>query len=322
MVPDNSSVTVRYNGRYFELKGEDVIEILIPALKYLRDGISVDEIGSIIKVDDMTRLVKVFESLQNRGWIQSVSKDEKGFGEFIRNYSTIGISQENINDALSGKSITVLDMSDSCDAFKEMESRLDNVISVDIVDVYNDNDADIENVVLKSDFVVISIGESDTFNLKRLNNILYKNKKPFILYESSGFIADIGPMVVPPYTACLECYIDRRNSNLDFYEQHITVEKFLDESNYTKSGYAYSVDPLTKNIGISILFEQIVQYFLKDITWNFPKCIEAIIEIDMYNITFAYSDYLKKPKCKICGVSPKESVPNKFWVKPLKYQGQ
>ncbi|HEL2403896.1 TPA: hypothetical protein T7N20_000502 [Streptococcus suis] len=319
MVPDGQSIIVRFNDRYFNLNGEDVEKVLLPILPLLNIGASHSELVQSVDLEFRSKLSSVLEQLTSKGWIESKSAVSDTFTD-LKNYSSTGLNVERVLEVFKYKKVGIINLDGRLPVITyDVPLLIANKIEVE--QIQSDTDfSGIFEFIDNNDFIVLIETETNDFFEKRINSLCYSLQKPFILFKTSGFIAEVGPMCIPPYTACLECYRTRKYNNLTHYSEHIKVEKFLDTNLKGQIQRAYSVDSTTFRIGFNILVGQILQFFLKEDTWNFPKTIEGIIEVDGYNVNFNYDSLLKSPICEVCGQSSKLKVTNKFWTKTYEYQ--
>lgn len=319
IVPDGQSVIVRFNDRYFNLNGEDVENILLPILPLLNTGASYSELSQSVDLEFRSKLSSILEQLISKGWIDNKSVVNDTFND-LQNYFSTGLKTERILEIFKDKKVGIINLD------RRLPVIIDDIpfLTVNMIEVeqfQNEmNFPDVLEIIANNDFIVLIETETNDFFEKRINSLCFKCQKPVILLKTSGFIAEIGPMCIPPYTACLECYRTRKYNNLTHYSEHIKVEKFLETNLKGAIQRAYSVDSTTFRIGFNIMVGQILQFFLKEDTWNFPKTIEGIIEVDGYNVNFNYDSLIKSPICEVCGQSSDLKVTNKFWTKTYKYQ--
>lgn len=321
MVVSDNMIIVRVNDRYFNLNGEDVKEILIPILEELKKGVNYDTLVKDAAPEKIDRINKILHQLINRGWLVDDFLEEEKFN-FYTNYSTVGLELENIKEILKNKTVGLINL----DCRVPKDSNLDSLVGVKelILENIKLDFGTIENKIRDFtkdlDLIILIETESNDYFEKIVNRICFENKQPLLLVKVFGFIAEIGPLVIPPYTSCIECYRTRKYNNLTHYQEHQIVEEYLENNEPTKIHKAYSVDPFVCDMAVSFMGNQIIQYFLSDETWNFPKVIESVIEIDSFNTIFTVDKLLKLPNCNICGKTYENQTTNKFWTKTYKYQ--
>lgn len=320
MVIEDEKIIVRFNGRFFKLEGEDVTDILIPILDYLKTGTTIKELYQMTPGDNHTRLEDIIGVLIERGWVKKHSIPvEKN--SLLRTYASIGIKIEKIKELLDRKKIGVVSLFSSEELFNQF--NYENMFDIEMITIMKEIKAEgIKEFIGSKDFIIVYEQEENIKFENIINSIAYELKKPYIFLSCSGFICEIGPMVIPPYTACRNCYRVRKRNNLNHFEENKIIENYLEKSNTLIQAKAYSTDPFAEYMAVCTVFNQIIQYFVKDSTWNFPKLIENVLEIDTFNCTFSINSLLKMPKCEVCGSSPYKVVPTKFWVKPIDYQGK
>jgi len=343
---DEDEITIKTASRLFKLKGNDIKNILIPNIENFELGVDFFTIKKCSLEASEEEIHNALGQLTARGWLTNIDTPVsiKSFSDSEKeSYESIGVDYRKIQAILDNKTVGVISLMNHTESLVEymLGSNIKNInllLPNDIAEnvssyfyqknnfenlnlcSFNDlNQEILENQIKNCDFLIILETIENKYIEKQVNKLCLKHKKPFIRAIIQNFKSEIGPLVIPNMTACLECYNTRIYSNLNHYLEN----KAIDQKIMSK-GYVYQIsNEVTMSsflTGIGILTNEVIKYFIKDITWNFPASIESVIEFDNYNMELNVNKFLKIPRCEICGKNIMNDCEEKYWMEPYSYQ--
>ncbi|MEB2302452.1 hypothetical protein LAV72_22865 [Lysinibacillus xylanilyticus] len=343
---DEDEITIKTASRLFKLKGNDIKNILIPNIENFEHGVDFFTIKNCSIEASEEEIHNALGQLTARGWLTNLDTPVsiKSFSDSEKeSYESIGVDYSKIQPILDNKTVGVISLmnhteylveymlgsnikninlllpNDFAENVSSHFSRKNNFEELNLCSFNYLNQEILENHITSCDFLILLETIENKFIEKQINKLCLKHKKPFIRAIVQNFKSEIGPLVIPNLTACLECYNTRIYSNLNHYLEN----KAIDQKVMSK-GYGYKVsNEVTMSsflTGIGILTNEVIKYFIKDITWNFPASIESIIEFDNYNMELNINKFLKIPRCEICGKNIINNCEKKYWMEPYSYQ--
>ena len=105
-------------------------------------------------------------------------------------------------------------------------------------------------------------------------------------------LIQVGPLVIPRETACLECLRLRQNSNMDNYSERRAIERA-----YASCDQSPAIHPAMASIAADVAAMEIAKFFGK-----LPfKAAGILHEINLLKGNWQARRVLKMPRCPICG---------------------
>ena len=140
---------------------------------------------------------------------------------------------------------------------------------------------DVDNLILKSDFVVNTLDKPIRKIRRLINEVCVKNKKPVLFAGFAEHVGMVGPFVVPNRTACLNCI-----------DNSITADEGLDNIKL-----APSYGPLCGVIG-AMVSDEVINYFLR---FKKKNLVGKTLMINLYNYKTTIMKWKRQENCKVCG---------------------
>ena len=143
-----------------------------------------------------------------------------------------------------------------------------------------------EKFVKDSDLIVLCT-ESFALDLHNfVNEICFKNKKPWISARLLNNSGEIGPTVIPHKTSCFRCYENRVKSNLgDFHEIDTNEKKYVN-----------------LNFGQKIISSYLSLEVLKILNESpAPLTYGNVLTVNFGDYSTSLDLILKAPNCPVCG---------------------
>ena len=138
--------------------------------------------------------------------------------------------------------------------------------------------------------------------LRPLNQYAVRNKIPFLPVVLRDHIGQIGPLVVPGETACLECLRARQNANHPDQETYRAAELPSEAGTWTVGHHP----AMSAMIGDVVVMELSKQF----ITRLPHRNVGTLIEIKLLEPSIARRKVLKIPRCTVCGATNTVSSAN------------
>lgn len=330
---DRHSVMVRTPFKIFKLEGELVENLLKPALPFLQQGITTQELSKKLKVDkEFEKFYReIISPLVNRGWIVNAIQEKPLKINSTAAFASLGEDGLQCQEFLKSKSIAVIGLSSlSKSLFKNLASYYGDVelflpYRSDGAQEYSlDNLDELFKKVSKFDLVVY-VEYKDNWNLKqRLNKAAVQSNQRILFSSASGFNFSIGPTVVPQKTGCLECLNFRKLNNNAYLKELLDFDK-LPQFGATASD-ADSVDQCTEQQFISMVTLECMRLFLMDqelhhdrIMQEQPKTLNSVISMNTFSNTYNETPFLKNPRCEVCGQKLYRNPEVKPWLENYTY---
>ena len=143
-----------------------------------------------------------------------------------------------------------------------------------------EKESDIEEQIIKSDFVVCTLDKPMRVIRRLINKLCVKHSKPVLFSGFSEHVALIGPFIVPNKSACLKC-----------------IEKELDDKPLNNVKIVPSYGPLCLLIS-SIVTNEIINYFYK---YNCSNLIGKTMMFNMLTYESEIINWKRKRNCEVCG---------------------
>jgi bacteriocin biosynthesis cyclodehydratase domain-containing protein len=138
--------------------------------------------------------------------------------------------------------------------------------------------------------------------LRPLNRYAVNNKIPFLPVVLRDHVGQIGPLVIPGETACLECLRARQNANLADPETYRTAEAASEAGTWIVGHHP----AMSAMIGDVVAMELSKQF----VTRLPHRNVGTLIEIKLLEPSIARRKVLKVPRCVACGTSNTVSTAN------------
>lgn len=330
---DQHSVLVRTPFKIFKLEGEMVEEFLKPALPFLQQGITTQELKTKLKVgNDFKNFYReIISPLVNRGWVTFSIQEAPLEINSRAAFASLGEEGLQCQEFLKTKSVAVIGLSDlSKTLFKNLSKYYGEVTlflpySSDEAQEYSLSDLNkLFERVSKFDLAVY-VEYKDNWNLKyRINNAAMREKQKILFSSVSGFNFSIGPTVVPQKTGCLECLNFRKLNNNTYLKELLEFNK-LPQFGAAASD-ADSVDQCTEQQFVSMVTLECMRLFLMDrelhhdrIMQERPKTLNSVISVNTLSNTYDETPFLKNPRCEVCGGKLYQTPEVKPWLENYTY---
>ena len=160
------------------------------------------------------------------------------------------------------------------------------------------NDHDIEQMIIHSDFLIVDSNEWSPYHAELINKHALKNNKPWLYIAGiEGASMKIGPLFYGKETGCYNCLISRIKSNhdyplfLDSYERHLRDHKLA-----SKPDILPNADLIYQVIANLALLE-VMKFFQE---WSLPVTWRTLISLDAISLKTTLHTLLRKPFCEVC----------------------
>lgn len=170
---------------------------------------------------------------------------------------------------------------------------------------YSDKNDSLKKVIGKVDLIIFAEDIALQSDLLKVNKLCIDADKPWISLRVGELKFQIGPMVVPNQTACYECFQNRYNGNLSFYEEEMQFEKYK-EDNWNQ------METCGSDLFYSMAANYLVWEVIKQITKIFtPVTLSRVITFDILTLETSIDSILKMPRCPVCS-----NIEKKPFVEP------
>ncbi len=173
----------------------------------------------------------------------------------------------------------------NCDVGKDKASVLAKKINCKNTRIINRkilNERDIEDEIVKADFVICTLDKPTRIIRRIINKLCVKHNKPVIFSGFSEHVAMIGPFVVPSQSACLKC-----------------IEKETSSKPLNNVKIVPSYGPLCLLIS-SIVSNEVINYCLK---FNSNNLIGKTLMLNILTYEINIINWSKKKKCEVCSIN-------------------
>lgn len=170
--------------------------------------------------------------------------------------------------------------------------------------------SDIIEILKKTD-ALVACRDNISYSLYEIvNDACLETKTPWILCGSMDQIEiEIGPFIIPYETSCYKCYELRKKSNLYFYNEFITFEKYLKKKPNIRPNSG-SLLPFA-----SLMSDFVVIEIIKHITgFEAPETYGRQLIIDLIKFEMEFHEIFKIPRCPSCS-NVEKSPAKAFWTK-------
>lgn len=161
----------------------------------------------------------------------------------------------------------------------------------------NMEDAEFDMLITTSDF-------GGTYYMRDFNKLCVENSVPFFAVALQNMKAYVGPMVIPGFTACFECFLQRQNANLEDFETLRSIEL----SDYEGQSITAS-HPAMSFMAADVAMMEIFKFYSSATP---SQNTGRIIEINMLKTEMKNRLVLKIPRCHVCGNIHKVSATSVF----------
>ena len=140
--------------------------------------------------------------------------------------------------------------------------------------------------------IVTAVSETGFGPLREWNELVLERGLPFLPVVIEDLVAYVGPLVVPPQTACFECFLRRRYSNLDEAAAREDVE--------LRRGGARIVGlhPAISAVAAGAAALELSKFF---IPWHGARQVGYLLTFNLLASRAARRRVLKVPRCPACG---------------------
>jgi thiazole/oxazole-forming peptide maturase SagC family component len=137
------------------------------------------------------------------------------------------------------------------------------------------------------------------YSFRDFNLFCVENNIHFLPAVYQDYKGYIGPLVIPGYTPCYECFIQRQNANMNGFEVRRTIEL----SDFEGQGVIES-HPIMNKIIADIVVMEFVKFYGNMVQFrNSGK----VIEVNLMATELKSQQVLKVPRCPHCGTLKNQS---------------
>jgi bacteriocin biosynthesis cyclodehydratase domain-containing protein len=129
--------------------------------------------------------------------------------------------------------------------------------------------------------------------LRSLNELLYQQKRPWLLVMEDDFGGNVGPAMGGPGTPCFECYRVRRESQLCDQEISRKIDAY---SEHSGDVIGFESTAFRRRLAEVVSFE--MQKILSQTV--FAKIRRGVFEFDLLNHNSSFQEILPLPFCPVC----------------------
>ncbi|MDD6771827.1 hypothetical protein [Inconstantimicrobium porci] len=300
----SSRVVLSNATKTFTVKGYNYTKYIYPIIDLLCKPVSISflikniqerQILNDINIDDF---VNMLLTLIDKGILEDYKNID--YGEKIVTSKNKKIIVLSYLDKLSCKYIL-----ENLITYREMNISLidfgsnvkvtdfnDNIRSkISIVNMLSLNYDNLEQYVNGDYFIIVmQSARNKKLNLT-LNAFFYKHNKCWINCVINDLIIELGPLIIPGKTACLQC----------------SVPNLYDYMNKTLVRQYKITNIVNLIIFVGLILEEIDNYFSMKSSSSLPNTINNIIKFSSINDEFVIKRILKNPQCKICSKFKNES---------------
>lgn len=149
----------------------------------------------------------------------------------------------------------------------------------------------LKNQHLENSIIIAACEFGGQFLLLELNEYCIKNNLHFIPVAIENTKAQVGPLVIPYQTACIQCLRSRQNAHL----HNIDLERYTEQYAHEGQEVAASHLSIIKSAAEVAAFELIRAF------GNFtPNYQPTLIEISLLQAEMSSNVVLKIPRCEVC----------------------
>ena len=135
------------------------------------------------------------------------------------------------------------------------------------------------------------MSESGFGPLRAWNELLLARELPYLPVVIDDLVAYVGPLVVPGQTACLECFLRRRYSNLDDAEAREAVELRPDGAGVV------GLHPAISAVAAGAAALELTKFFLP---WHAARQAGYLLTFNLLASRARRHRVLKVPRCSAC----------------------
>lgn len=140
--------------------------------------------------------------------------------------------------------------------------------------------------------VLVAVSESEGFApIRRWNRICLERELPFLPVVIEDLVVFVGPLVVPGQTACFECFLSRRYSNLDEASVRKPVEL------HDGTGRVAALHPAICGVAADAAALELAKFFLP---WHGGRQVGHLLTFNLLASVFGRHRVLKVPRCPAC----------------------
>lgn len=327
LIPFPEGVFLKRGNYEYRIQGKEALDIVrkILSLTETKERTK-EEICTFFPSENHDGITALIEVLIQRGILyfalsDSAVEKETSLDVFYWNFGT---SYAKVSSTFSSKKLAILGVNSiSLQLVRILEEmRFCNFQLIDVPKLRNSSYC--ENLSVSSFSYELWLKELDisAFNcfiptsdfgglslLKEFNILCFEKKAhlfPMVLQDNIGYV---GPFVVPDATACFECFLSRRNSNLDTPNLHTMIEDKAYESREI-AGFHPAMGAAIASFGLLELEKMYGE-------WMAPAIASNLIEINLIDCRLIRRKILKIPYCPVC--SPTRFAPSTSLEKDIFY---
>jgi molybdopterin-synthase adenylyltransferase len=145
---------------------------------------------------------------------------------------------------------------------------------------------------IESPALVVVGSETGFEPLRTWNELCVEKGLPFLPVAIQDLVAYVGPLVVPGQTACYECFLRRRYSNLDEAAARERIELRSNSSSQV------ALHPAITAVAAGAAALEAAKFFLP---WQGARQAGRLLTFNMLASDFGRHRVLKVPRCAVCG---------------------
>jgi len=154
--------------------------------------------------------------------------------------------------------------------------------------------ATIEEAVARSDFVVVALEQQNLQLCHLVNRFCVRDQKPWLLAMIDGNFGLIGPLFLPPHTACYSDYrtlADASTPSREMARKHRQHILQRSAASFFPGLPAYA-DVVAGHTALAV-----VDFLIRDTSFALGR----VLVIDFNRMMIDIEDVLKLPRCPVCG---------------------
>ena len=136
------------------------------------------------------------------------------------------------------------------------------------------------------------MSESGFGPLRAWNELLLERELPFLPVVIDDLVAYVGPLVVPHQTACFECFLRRRYSNLDEAVAREAVEL------RQEGALVVALHPAISAVAAGAAALELSKFFLP---WHSARQAGYLLTFNLLASRAGRHRVLRVPRCPACG---------------------
>lgn len=289
----NDKIIIKTPLDVIEIKTQNT-DIVIGILDFFKAGSSIEELSKKYNYDDINELI--INLINKKVLIEQIEADAGIADKFNLIQQFANINHNNIFD-INKKSILIIGNSLTINYLNE------DLIKVGINNLFNfeleNNDKDIEKIskilsINKFDLLIYFNGVYNYDLCKFINKRCLEDNLTFIFGQLKNLNANIGPIIIPNETPCLNCLELRKMNNYEFTD----LEKYFVKqySNFDNQSIFYP--KFYYKIISKIISLELYKFYL-----DYKSCnlVGKELEIDLINYETKYNRVLYNPQCQVCG---------------------